>query len=187
MEKEEKWVPVRVWKNGILHDFTGKYQVSNMGKVVSLDYMHTGKSVERKFGKFGGYNGVDLWKDGAPYVFMVHRVVWESFNGKIPEGIQVNHINENKHDNRLENLNLMSCKENQNWGTRNKRMVENRKGYGKRKPVLQYDLDGNFIKEWESGQEVKRQLGYSQGNIASCCRGIYAYAYGYKWKYKEAK
>lgn len=185
MEKEEKWAPVMVWKNGILYDFTGKYQVSNMGKIVSLDYMHTGKAVERKKGNFAGYDGVDLWKNGSVSVFLVQRIVWESFNGKIPEGMQVNHINEDKHDNRLDNLNLMTSKENNNWGTHSKRMVESRKGYGKRKPVIQYDLDGNFIKEWESASDIKRQTGYSQGNISSVCRGELNHAYGYKWRYKN--
>ena len=176
---------MEIWKD--IPGYEGKYEVSNMGRVKSLDYMHTGKAQTRSFGTtHGGYLTVDLWKDGKCRGWLIHRLVWLSFNGPIPDGLEVNHINENKKDNRLENLNLLSKSQNVRWGTRTERMVKSRTGYGKPKTVCQYDLDGNFIREWESGCEIRRQLGYSQGNIASCCRGELDKAYGYKWKYKDA-
>ena len=79
----------------------------------------------------------------------------------------------------------MSCKENQNWGTRNKRMVENRNGYGKRKPVLQYDLDGNFIKEWKSIIDAERELEYKKSHISQCCKGKIKTSHGYIWRYRD--
>lgn len=166
--------------------YEGKYQVSDYGCVMSMDYMHTGKGKVRKPNRIcRGYMTIDLWKNGKPKVFLIHRLVWEAFNGNIPDGLQVNHINEDKADNRLANLNLMTPSENNRWGTKRERMVKSRTGYGKPKTVYQYDLQGNFIREWESGCEIRRQLGYSQGNIASCCRGLLGNAYGYVWKYKE--
>ena len=97
--------------------------------------------------------------------------------------MQVNHINENKTDNRLENLNLLTPKANVNWGTRNKKIKIKLS-----KPVLQYDLEGNFIKEWPSATEAARQLGFLKASISSCCKKIpyYKTAYGYIWKFKEA-
>lgn len=59
--------------------------------------------------------------------------------------------------------------------------------YGKRKAkkVLQYDLNGNFIKEWESGTEVERQLKIDQGHISECCNGKRKKTGGFVWKFKE--
>lgn len=174
-----------IWKD--IPGYEGMYQVSNMGRVMSMDYMHTGKRKIRKLGTTrDGYNIVELWLNGENKTYLVHRLVWIAFNGPIPEGMEVNHISEDKTDSSLSNLNLLSKSQNIRWGTRTERMVKNRTGYGKPKTVYQYDLEGNFIREWESGCEIRRQLGYSQGNIASCCRGELDKAYGYKWKYKDA-
>ena len=54
----------------------------------------------------------------------------------------------------------------------------------KSKVVLQYDLNGNFVKEWSSIMEVKRQLGISNSNVSDCCRGKQKTCCGYKWRYK---
>ena len=59
------------------------------------------------------------------------------------------------------------------------------KGKWKEKPVLQYDMQNNFIAEYKSATEAARQFGYSQGNISSCCLGKYNYAYGSIWRYKQ--
>ena len=55
----------------------------------------------------------------------------------------------------------------------------------KSKVVLQYSLDGTFIKEWKSIKDAQRNLGFNHSNISKCCRGKYACAYGYIWKYKK--
>ena len=55
----------------------------------------------------------------------------------------------------------------------------------KSKIVLQYSLDGTFIKEWKSTMDVERNLGFAHTHISECCRGEQAYAYGYLWKYKK--
>ena len=73
-----------------------------------------------------------------------------------------------------------------NYELNNCRFIENTENAAKdkRKPVLQYDLAGNFIKEWISQAEAGRKLGISQGNIAGCCSGKRLQASGYKWKFK---
>lgn len=154
--------------------YEGFYQISNLGNVKNV-LTNTVKSANI----LNDYCYVHLYRNKKRKSFLIHRLEWETFIGEIPEGYEINHINEDKTDNRLSNLCLMTHKENLNWGTRNLRANTNRS-----KPIVQYDLDGNFIKEWFSATEVQRQLGFNQGNISKCCTGGYKTAYNYKWKYK---
>lgn len=161
--------------------YEGLYQASDLGKVKSLNYHRTGKEQILSPTKgTHGYLQVDLYKDGVRKNCLVSLLVWEVFNGPIPEGMQVNHINEIKTDNRLENLNLMTCKENNNWGTRNRRMAKSRS-----KMVEQHTLDDTHICTWFSTNEIEREFGYAHGYISKCCNGKYKTAYGYIWKYAE--
>ena len=143
----------------------------------------------------GGYILDGFRVDGKIINIYRHRLVWETFNGEIPKGYQVNHINEDKTDNRLENLNLMTCKENNNWGTRNERLAKaNTNHPNLSKSVIQKSLDGKIIKIWPSVNEIQRELGFGQGNISRCCRGGYyrkgkwvngRQSYGYLWEYTD--
>ena len=181
----------------------GFYEVSSLGRTRSLDHIVNGKNnhkvlkrgklLKQQISKYG-YARITLYKNNQPKIYFVHVLVWEAFNGPKPEGMQVNHINENKTDNRLENLNLMSPKENTNWGTGISRRSKKQKNGKKAKPVIQYDLEGNFIKEWPSAREVKRVLGYS--HIAEMASGKeikhqdgHTYRIkqigGFVWRYKE--
>lgn len=193
---EETWVPVIAWVRGKKYDFTGYYEVSEHGIICGVERNDSiGRVRKRSFRKpqYGkdGYFIINLYKDGKSKTFAFSRVVYESFNGEIPEGMQVNHINEDKTDNRIENLNLMTPKENANWGTRTSRQIEtqtNRPDLSK--TVYQYDLDGNLVKVWPSAKEVQRVLGYANTNITACCNKTKyhekQYAYGYIWKRKGA-
>lgn len=53
------------------------------------------------------------------------------------------------------------------------------------KPILQHDLNGIFIREWKSAREIKRKLGFNQGNISSVCLGKYKQSYGFIWRFKN--
>ena len=168
------------------------YQVSNFGEVrrffshyVRNRLVKTVHTLKPDICK-GGYMRVSLYKNNRFKRYLVHRIVWEAFNGLIPEGIQVNHIDENKSNNRLDNLNLLTCTENINWGTRTKRAAQSNKNNPlKSKPVRQYTIDGKFIKEYPSAKQVKRELGYFDTNIGNCCKGIYKTAYGFVWRYAD--
>ena len=170
-----------IWKD--ILGYEGKYQASNWGRVKSLNYNNTGKEQFLKIRVCNGYCYVSLCKHRKVKALRLNRVVWEAFNGKIPEGYECNHINEIKTDNRLSNLNIMLHKDNINWGT----CIERRSGKYRNgklsKQVLQYDLNGNFIKEWQSVMEIQRQLNYKASNISSYCSGKKKSAYGYIWKY----
>lgn len=157
------------------------YMVSDQGRVKSLNYMHTGKKQILKLWKtIYGYLEVGLRQDRRRKIFKVHRLVWIAFNGPIPDGYEINHINEDKTDCRLENLSLMSHKANCNWGTRNKRVAK-----ALNKMIEQHTLDGTHICTWFSLSGIEKEFGYSPGNISSCCNGRYKTAYGYIWKYAE--
>lgn len=119
-----------VWKDIV--GYNRLYQVSSEGRVRSLDRTVLGKNrwggirqrtfkgtILKQF--FHHYWIVDLCKNGISRHHLVHRVEYEAFYGPIPEGMQVNHIDENPLNNRLENLNLLTPSQNINWGTRNER------------------------------------------------------------------
>lgn len=161
-----------IWKD--IPNFIGLYQASNYGRIKS--FQKGKESILKLFKDKDGYMHIKLCKDGKIKYFSVHRLVYEAFNGVIPEGMQVNHINEIKTDNRPENLNLMTPKENVNWGTGIKRNAENHF-----QSVLQLTYpEGKFIKEWESMTEAGRN-GYNIVCISNCCRGISKYHKGYIW------
>lgn len=169
-----------IWKD--IKGYEQLYQISNLGRVKSLGNGGTWKTgiILKLLPQNSGYNRVALCKKGKRKYYLVHRLVYEAFYGKIPFWMQVNHINEDKTDNRLCNLNIMTAKQNINWGTaidRTKRKLS--------KPVLQYSMDGTFIKEWPSAREVERQLGFNSTSISRCCSGKYKQMNNYKWKYKE--
>lgn len=170
-----------IWKD--INGYKGLYQVSNLGNVKSLRF---GKE---KFLKteitIYGYCRVTLTKNKQQHHYAVHRLVYEAFYGKIPFWMQVNHINENKTDNRLCNLNIMTPKANTNWGTCIERRIKNRKGKTALKRVVQYSLDENYIKEWSSIQEIERELNFNNSNITACCKGRQNTAYGFIWKYSS--
>lgn len=113
----ETWLPVKGYED--------LYEVSDLGRVRSLNYAKTGEVRVLKPTLYNnGYLVIGLRKDGKLKRFLVHRVVVTSFMGDIPKGMQVNHKNEDKTDNRLSNLEVVTPKENINWGTRNERAAK---------------------------------------------------------------
>ena len=75
----------------------------------------------------------------------------------------------------------------ENYNFKNCRFIELSENCIKdiKKPVIQFDLDGNFIKEWESMSDVQRQIGIAVGNISMCCNRKAKSAGGFIWKFKE--
>ena len=188
-----------IWRD--IPEYEGLYQASNLGRVKSLPRQNINHNLKNeKILKLhkdkDGYLFIQLHKNKTIKKYFVHRLVWLVFSGPIPENMQINHINEVKTDNRLSNLNLMTCKENINWGTGIQRGHNTLKNSNRCKPVLQYDMNGKLIKEWVSAHQVERELGFKQSAIYACCSGkelinkmgykwIPKSAYGYKWAYKE--
>lgn len=160
------------------------------GTIKSVDrwMMRNGKKILRR-GKVlkprkdkDGYLVVDLYKDGKRKNYFVHRLVAQAFIPN-PDNLPcINHISEIKTDNRVENLEWCSHKENINWGTRNERMAK-----ALSKPVQGINPDtGEVVVEFPSASECGRN-GYYSSAISNCCRGKYGYKThkGLIWHYKD--
>ena len=116
--------------------------------------------------------------------YKVHRVVWEAVTGEpILENLEINHISEIKTENFFENLQLVSHKENCNYGTRNER-ARKANTNGKRSKAVGAFKDGELVMIFPSVNEAQRQ-GFDIGSVGKCCRGVKNYKThkGYTWKY----
>ena len=181
-----------IWKD--IPDYEGYYQARNLGRIRSLDreVAYNDGRVRILKGKVmkpvmdrGGYLRIHISKEGKTRTFLVHRLVWMAFNGEIQEDFEVNHIDEDKTNNKLENLNLMTHTQNMNFGTRNERIAKAHiNNPSKSKPVIAFDTDGNLAFEFPSTMEAERN-GFNQGDLVSCCRGERRTHRGYRWRYKE--
>lgn len=162
-----------------IEGYEGLYQISDHGRVKSLNYNHTDKERILKLSKRkDGYLRVQLWKNRNYKNYYVHRLVAQAFLDNPYNLNEINHKDEDKTNNHVDNLEFCTSKYNCSYGTRNQRRVNKTS-----KPTYQYTLDGKLIREWSSTAEVQRQLGYSQGHISQCCNGKTKTAYGYIWKY----
>lgn len=155
------------------------YMVSNLGRVKSLGNNKTRKEKILKSGKNNkGYLKVHLYKEGKQKTYLVHRLVASTFLDNPDSLPEVNHKDENPQNNCVENLEYCNSKYNSNYGSRNERVVKSLS-----KPILQFSLDGEFIKKWDSATQVERELGFYQSSITKCCKGKQKTCGGYKWLY----
>ena len=176
-----------IWKD--IEGYEGLYQISNFGRVKSLD-----RYVKSRWGNYrllngklikgyknkNGYCLITLWNKQISKTYLLHRLVAETFLSNPDNLPQINHKDENKSNNQVENLEWCTAKYNSNYGTHVERSTA-----PKRKTVYQYSIDGQFIREWSSSMEIQRQLSFSQAHITDCCNGKRKTAYGYKWSYTK--
>ena len=163
------------WK--AIAGYEGLYEVSDLGRVKSLWH---GKEKILKPGKHtGGYLNVYLCKDGHGKTVKIHRLVAESFIPN-PQGLDtVNHKDEVKTNNTVSNLEWMSRADNNNYGTRNKRITESLS-----KQVQMFDeKTGELLATFPSINEAWRVTGIYKSGISGCCNGKRKSAGGYVWKY----
>lgn len=180
-----------IWKDMV--GYESLYQISNLGNVkclpkyiYSLGYpeLRKEKPLKAHINRYG-YLQVCLSKNKKIKTIYVHRLVAQTFIPNPNNLPCVNHKDEDKTNNRVENLEWCTHKYNNNYGTRKQRIQKNRPHRKAGKIVLQYDLQGNFIKEWESVTEVHRVLNYSIAHISECCLNKRACYHKYLWAFKE--
>jgi hypothetical protein len=174
-----------------IEGYEGLYQVSNYGNIKSLGNGNANNpnwNKERilKYSKnTNKYCSIVLSKNGVSKTKTIHRLVAKAFLLNPQNKSQINHIDCNKENNTISNLEWCTSSEN-NFHRYANGLHFQLKGKDNKlsTAVIQYDLDGNFIKEWESQNEVRRQLGFKQGQISECCHNKRVTANGYKWKFK---
>lgn len=160
---------MEIWKD--IEGYEGFYQVSNHGRVKSLNYRRSGKEkVMKQYMANAGYYQVNLWKNGEHKFHRVHRLVAKAFVSGYKEGYVVNHKNELKTDNRSSNL---------EWVTQRENSMTSSKNQFRGKAVRCIELDTIY----DSTIEAARQTGYDQSNICKCCKDKRKTCNGYHWEY----
>lgn len=152
--------------------YEGLYQINKLGEIKTLR--------SNKIMKYGyttkGYKQVGLYKNKKCKHLYVHRLVAETFIPNFNNLPLVNHKDENRQNNCVDNLEWCTNQYNLKYGNTQK---------NKKRKVLQYDLYGNFIKEWECIIDVEKILKIPNPNICKVCNGERKKAGGYIWRYKN--
>ena len=190
---------IEIWRTAIVNGevYEGLYKVSNLGKILSLNYRNTGKADLMTPSDNGhGYFQVGLRKNGETNWCLVHRLVAETFLPNPENKPEVNHKDEDKTNNFVflnedgsvdkekSNLEWKSHKDNCNHGTRNERISKKMTNGKLSKPVLQFTLNGEFIREWHSTMECERN-GFNSGHVSSCCNEKQKTHKGFLWMYAD--
>lgn len=166
-----------IWKD--ISNYEGRYQISNLGNVKSLNYARTKKEhiLKPQIDK-DDYKYVNLYKNGKSKHYLVHRLVAQAFIPNKNNLPQINHKDENRQNNSYNNLEWCTCEYNNNYGDRNKKIQKARS-----KRIKQLNKEGKLIKIWNNSLEASKSLKINGGNIRSCCRNELKTAGGYIWKY----
>ena len=174
------------WRD--IKGYEGYYQISNMGRVKSLErtvrcgrgYKTIPEKIRKGKDNSYGYLQVGLSKDGRKKWYRINRLVAQAFLENPDNLPEVNHKNEDKTDNRVENL---------EWCSRsyNNRYNDKAKKAGKKlsKPVFSVDKESGLIMWWESTREASKQMGINNGNISACCNGRKKSAGGHIFFYAD--
>lgn len=159
---------------------TSRHVINKKGQIRNIK---TGKLLKTYKNR---YEYIDLWYDGKHHTFLIHRLVAEAFIPNPNKLLEVNHKDENKLNNDVNNLEWCDRKYNHNYGTILNRMhinMINRKDQSK--PVNMFTLNNEFVKNFPSIMEAYRQTNINFRGISHCCKGERKTAGGYKWRYEN--
>lgn len=175
---------VEEWKD--IKGYEGRYQISSLGRVKSLpkDIKNPNgifKSKEKilKPNNVNGYYKVQLYENNIRKSFFIHRLVAEAFIKNINNYSEVNHKDENKQNNKVENLEWCTSLYNANYGTRNEKCIPKLKRWDKKVICI------NTGECFESIKKASEKYNLDSSSISKCCRGKLKTVGGYKWKYIE--
>ena len=187
---------METWKN-----IFKNYQISDNGRIKSqrrIIKMPNGghrvheERILKPYHDKDGYLVIQLCVDGKVKYFLIHRLVAMAFIPNPNNLPQVNHIDGNKENVCASNLEWCTCRENiqHAYDKGLKKASQKQKEIAKKInaiKVIQFDLQGNYIKEWDSASEAARQLNIDQSGIIKCCRNKLKTAGKYKWKYTDTQ
>lgn len=174
---EEEWKPIPNFEN---------YKINKKGEVKNK----FGKTLTPGSTPSTRYMHVSLTNDTVKAKhFYIHQLVWKTFMGEIPEGYIVSHKDENRQNNNLDNLELLTHRENLNKPETIRKFKESQVMYprerGKKKTVVyQFDLEGNMIKKWNSVKSTE-EGGFSPSCVSLCCSGRYKHHRNFLWSHNE--
>lgn len=173
----------RVWKD--ITDFKGLYQISNFGQVKSN---YTNKILKNKLHP-KGYFYIGLHKNKKKYSKKIHRLVAGAFTPNPEKKPQVNHKDEDKGNNKVDNL---------EWATQSENIQHSMKLNGKQyyasmlgrrgkdsphsKKLFQYSLSGKLIRVWAGLHEMQRNLGFNRQGIYYHIKNRTKSVYGFRWR-----
>lgn len=173
-----------IWKD--IAGYEGMYQISNLGRVKSLS-----RETKNQYGNkdkilkttnlSNGYVKIGLFKNRKQTYYFIHRLVAQAFIPNPNNYPIVNHKDEKPSNNNANNLEWCTYEYNNNYGTRSLRS-----SITKQKKIIQYDLDGNFIKIWDSQKEAIKELKISN-HITDVCHNRRKECGGYMWKFLEGE
>ena len=183
------------WKD--IKGYEGLYQVSSEGRYKSCDRFILRKNrwgkinkvfypgqVMKKYINNKGYYTARLSKNNKSSTKLIHRLVAEAFIGNPNNLPEINHKDENKENNRADNLEWCTRQYNNNYGIQSKE--GRRTSYKHRmKAVAQYTLDNKLIATYDGLRIAKEQTGINNLGIARCCEGKQKTSGGYIWKYTD--
>jgi hypothetical protein len=199
MTEKAKKIGNEKWKDIV--GYEGLYQVSNYGRIKSLSnkikyssgIIHFYPEKILKQQKIQGYCYAGLTKNKKQKKFRVHRLVAEAFIENPYNYEQVNHLDFDKTNNTIENLEWCDAyrqnqhsalKPNRKWG------LSNIRRYGKlnhkSKKVLQINMNGDIVSVFDSGCLAQKETLIHQSRISACCLGIRKTAGGFKWRFADA-
>lgn len=189
---------MELWRDIV--GYEGYYQVSNKGRVRSLDriieqkgwyrlirrtYKGSILKQSKEFKEDGSfYFSVELNKNGVAKRFRVHRLVAMAFIPNPNNLPIINHKDENKANNCVDNLEWCDIPYNVNYGTAIERRSKTSINCPKRsRKIYQYTLDGELVRIWPSRMECQRN-GFNLGSVYRCCKGLLKQYKGYRWSYE---
>lgn len=175
---------MEIWKDIILNN--KNYSVSNYWNFKSLNYKRTWKEkILKLYDNWKWYKYISIWKK-----YYIHRLVAIYFLDNIENKKEINHKDWNKSNNHIDNLEWTSKSENEKhkykvlWYNGVRWMLWKIWELCKiSKKINQYDLNNNFIKQWDSWMTIQRELWFYRWNIATACRMWWKKSYWFIWKY----
>ena len=170
------------WKE--IPGYEGLYEVSDLGRVRSLDYNRTRKTKIMKLRNDGrGYLQVQFYKDGISKNMKVHRLVADAFIPNPNNFPIINHKDEDKSNNRHDNLEWCTQKYNANYGTHTRRVKESYIANGNNRPIDVYDMKGTFLKTFNCSNEACVELNVNRRSLYSVCQGVVKSSKGYRFAF----